>query len=619
MKKLHLALSVLVIQWSFSLQVSANQEKANVAAKPSQNIEIAFLADIHLHNIHADIAPFTHRERALFPTDKQGKAVLLRSMSSQLHSTRLFNENYYVLIAALDDIVARNIKLVALPGDFTDDGQPINVLAIKNILDKYTQEHGIQFFVITGNHDPVKPFTVPGGKKDFLLKNGQEAGVYSLEHKKCAAGSSMQAQTFCTNDIQHWGYKEIMEALAQHGFMPKQNYLHYETPFTQSMHESMHESMLDHAMQKRYLDWCSNDTPAQCFKMPDASYLVEPVEGLWLLAIDANVYVIENASEQAFKGSSSAGYNAMFTYKKPVLEWIKSVVVRAKQANKQLVAFSHFPMTDFYDGASTNIKQLFGTNAFQLKRLPTAQTENLLANTGLQLHFAGHMHINDTGTAQSDSGSTLFNIQVPSLAAYQPAYKILSLSNANIANIETVTVSNVPKFKTLFTHYQAEWEFNHAHNLPNWDKNILNVSSYAQFTDKHLQGVVTHRYIPKEWPQALVSFLKNNSLQALSKQAICAQAINIKISDLQQGNKENGLRLIYDFYRIKNADHIAAVNTAKKNAYLQLHEMYENCELPNTQVNTQLRQLLSSMAMMIQSEASGNFSIDLNTHSLQAR
>ncbi|WP_289027816.1 metallophosphoesterase [uncultured Paraglaciecola sp.] len=607
MRMLKKVISLLVIQFCFVIPITTYG-----ATPPKQSIKIAFLADIHLHDIYADIELPSDQDHDLFPRDKDKKTLLMRSMSSQLKSTRLFNENYFVLTAALDDIVARNIKLVALPGDFTDDGQPINVLAVKAILDRYSRDHDIQFFVITGNHDPVRPFSVAGGKSDFLLQNGEEAGIYSLNHSKCKTQSDNQKQVYCSKDIQHWGYQEIMESLAHHGFMPKADYVYYETPFTQSNGNPDK----DHSMQKRYLDWCSDDQPKLCYKMPDASYLVEPIDGLWVLAIDANVYVIDDNDNHKFKGSSNAGYNAMFRYKKPVLDWIESVVTRAKQSNKQLVAFSHFPMTDFYDGASDKMRALFGNNTFQMKRLPTAQTENLLANTGLQLHFAGHMHINDTGSAKSDSGSTLYNIQVPSLAAYQPAYKLLTLSAANIAEIETVTVNKVPKFDTLFTHYQTEWHFNHSHKLPNWDQDILAVSSYAEFTDKHLQGVITNRYLPKEWPQDLVSFLENNSLSTLLALNSCAPLDNLANQAYKSIAANNALTLIYDFYRIKNADHIAAINANKKRFYLYLNQAYENCEVADNQLFTQLQKLLSTLALMLQSEPSANFIIDLNTHTL---
>lgn len=98
---------------------------------------------------------------------KNGKFTTIRTMNSQLNSTRLFNENYFAFISALENLKKKGIQLVVLPGDFTDDGQPMNVTALKKILDQYSEESGMRFFLTTGNHDPVKPYGGIAGKKIF--------------------------------------------------------------------------------------------------------------------------------------------------------------------------------------------------------------------------------------------------------------------------------------------------------------------------------------------------------------------------------------------------------------------------------------------------------------------
>lgn len=586
-------------------------------------VKIAFIADIHLHDIYAKVE--NNQASQLFPKDgTSGSPLLMRSMSAQLGSTRLFNENYFVFKAALDDLVKRNIKLVALPGDFTDDGQPINVQAVAALLDEYQQKHAMQFFTITGNHDPVKPFTVAGGKSNFLQQNGQELGIYSPNHKNCI--DDKNTSVICSQTMQYWGYKEIMATLAQHGFSPQRHYLYYETPFSVSKGKdwNIQNSLNENHFEQRQLTWCTDDDKTQCINMPDASYLVEPIEGLWLLAIDANVYEpvkSEDGTVTTFKGSSGAGYNAMRTFKQPVLDWVTDVVNRAKQLNKQLVAFSHFPMTDFYDGAAIDIQALFGNKAFQMKRMPSAETENALANTGLQLHFAGHMHINDTGMAKSDSGSVLFNIQVPSLAAYQPGYKLLTLSKQGMAHIETVVLNPIPNFNLLFTHYLTEWHYRDSQNLANWDKSILNAKSYLELTDKHLQGVVTQRYLPREWPKTLVDFMRNHDSHKIVALAQCAKETSdsTQFGEITQQPAIEGLSMIFDLYRIRNADHIASVPESRKSLYVLLHKLFNTqkaCWKGNATTGQQLAELFSLMFKQLDSEASNNFTIDLKRNKL---
>ncbi|WP_431241938.1 hypothetical protein ACQ9BO_18555 [Flavobacterium sp. P21] len=47
--------------------------------------------------------------------------------------------------AALEDIAKRKIKYVALPGDYTDDGQPIHVKGLQKILDQYQKNMVLNF------------------------------------------------------------------------------------------------------------------------------------------------------------------------------------------------------------------------------------------------------------------------------------------------------------------------------------------------------------------------------------------------------------------------------------------------------------------------------------------
>src|SRR5690606_4518111 len=110
-----------------------------------------------------------------------------------------------------------------------------------------------------------------------------------------------------------------------------------------------------------------------------------------------------------------------------------------------LIAFSHYPMVDFNDDASHELKSLFGANKMQLQRVPTEEVAQQFADAGIQIHFGGHMHINDTGVRTTAKGNTLFNIQTPSLAAYMPAYKILTIHSNEEVEVETVVISKAAK------------------------------------------------------------------------------------------------------------------------------------------------------------------------------
>jgi 3',5'-cyclic AMP phosphodiesterase CpdA len=193
---------------------------------------IAFISDAHIQNI------------VDYPE-------LVRSMEVQVQSTRLFNENYYALIAALEDAAKRGITLVVLPGDLTDNGQFVNQEKIKEILDSYRERFGMKFFVTTGNHDPVRPFGMQNEEHGFLRPDGSR----TTRENRCA------------------GYADEMQCYAAFGFYPQPEYLYWETPFTSYQYADYNyqEALSEGALDKRRYTLCDS------LEAIDASYLVEPV------------------------------------------------------------------------------------------------------------------------------------------------------------------------------------------------------------------------------------------------------------------------------------------------------------------------------------------------------
>jgi hypothetical protein len=248
-------------------------------------------------------------------------------------------------------------------------------------------------------------------------------------------------------------------------------------------------------------------------------------------------------------------------------------------------------MQDFYDGAAADIEQLMGEGSFQLDRKPATNTSKMLADTGLKIHVAGHMHINDTGVYRGDDGKVLFNIQAPSLAAYVPAYKILTIKTNEQIEVETVVLKEVPRFDELFPHYHEEWNYLHSINAPDiWNKDILQAKTYHQFTEWHLRELARLRFLPQDWPadirelltvmsgeQLLVlsqlnstigfdeirALLNNNNqnkaVQAAWKKAteqaeLIAHANKLSLNSFASWS---GRDLSMDFYRLWNADQLA--------------------------------------------------------------
>src|ERR1700761_8410405 len=71
---------------------------------PQTQTQVAFMPDIHFHDVYATFQDGSFKG---VPNAKAGRNATIRQLQAQMTSTRLFNENYFAFIAALDDAVAR--------------------------------------------------------------------------------------------------------------------------------------------------------------------------------------------------------------------------------------------------------------------------------------------------------------------------------------------------------------------------------------------------------------------------------------------------------------------------------------------------------------------------------
>jgi 3',5'-cyclic AMP phosphodiesterase CpdA len=607
------------------------------------NVQVAFLSDVHLQDLFGKFSDTDYRG-ILNP--KTGKYTLARTMASQLHSTRIFNENYFAFVAALDDIAKRKIKFVALPGDYTDDGQPIHVRGLEKILDEYEKKYGIEFFITTGNHDPVGPFAQESGKEDFLGAEGKSQPIYSKEGMY-KPNLTIEKPVVVTADIAKMGYLGITDGLKNFGFYPDKKYKFWATPF--SAYNSQNYSFEKANEAAKLANRVYEVAPG--YEVPDVSYVVEPIDGLWLMAIDGNVYIPKKNATSDPKdpknySEASTGYNNVLSNKKHLIKWVEEISLEAKKQGKTLVAFSHFPMIDFNDDASAEIKELLGPNKWQLNRVPVEEVAQTFADAGLKIHFGGHMHINDTGIRTSLKGNTLVNIQTPSLAAYIPAYKLLTIQKDNIVDIQTITIDKVKRYDELFDLYKMEYQFLESqHTKDIWNKDILKTKNYHDFTDFHLKELVRLRFLSDDWPLDFKNFFLNISGQDLlvlaniksgkdfdfilkNKEASqkeweeATQKVN-KILTENKFKKEDlnftGYDFLVDFYRFRSADELALIDIGEKraNVYKVLsNSFFENHKEDSAKeksLQNQLRLFLIIFNKFMHEVPADHFSVDLKT------
>jgi hypothetical protein len=626
----------------FLLSVLLNTTISAQKPKNLNGIQIAFLSDVHLQDLYGTFSDNSYKG-ILNP--KTGRYTLLRTMASQLHSTRIFNENYFAFIAALDDIAKRKIKYVALPGDYTDDGQPVHVRGLKEILNQYQKKYGIAFFITTGNHDPVGPFLQDAGKEDFLGKDGKNQPIYSKEdlYKPNLNG---EQPVVVTADIAKMGYLGITDNLKDFGFYPNKKDKFWATPFSSYNRENY---SFEKASQAALLsNRVYNVAPG--YVVPDVSYVVEPVDGLWLMAIDGNIYIPKkndgDPKDPKNYSEASTGYNNVLSNKKHLIKWVEKISAEAKKQGKILIAFSHFPMIDFNDNASAEIKQLLGPDKWQLNRVPVEEVARTFADAGLKIHFGGHMHINDTGIRTTEKGNTLVNIQTPSLAAYIPAYKVLTIKKNNLIDIQTIAIDEVPDYNALFDLYKMEYQFLQSQQTKDiWNIEILKTKNYHDFTDFHLKELVRLRFLSDDWPSNFKDFFLKLSARDLlvlssvqsnsdfdevlkNKERFQKEWEEAKVKS-DQYLKENNLKkedfnftgydFLVDFYRFRSADELALADVGKgrAKAYKVLSQLFfENHKEETSKekpLQNQMRLFLIIFNKFLQEVPADHFSVDLKT------
>jgi 3',5'-cyclic AMP phosphodiesterase CpdA len=592
---LNRSLSILFfLLFFFSLNIKSQQ-------KP---VKIAFLADVHFQDLYGE---FSDSDFKGIENPKTGKKTILRTMDSQLHSTRIFNENYFAFLAALDDIAKKNIKIVALPGDYTDDGQAYNLRGLKKILEEYQKKYKMRFFITTGNHDPVGPFLKQGGKSDFMNENGDELSIVS--HEKLIKNKDQR--TVVTKDIAMSGYLEILNEMKNFGFAASEKDLFWQTPFSTDPYEQF--NFKNALKDSEYSNRMYEVSPG--FLVPDLSYVVEPTKGIWLMAIDGNTYIPKNSNgdpkdENNFQGAS-IGYNNVLTNKKHLFSWVEKVVNEAKKDNKTLIAFTHYPILDFNDNANEEIKKLLGKDKWQMDRVPQDEVAELLAKAGLKLHFAGHMHINDTGIKKFDDGKMLVNIQVPSLAAYIPGYKILTVDSEDQFEVETVSIKNVPRFNELFSLYEKEFDNLKSNNSKEiWNKDILKTKNYQDLTLFHLKELVRLRFIPSDWPKDLIEKASKLSGKDLLELSSGDQKISNKTK--KKFAKWDFEDALLNLYQLQSADELAKKDIPKKRLaqYKLLVENFENLKTDDAFLD-QLKTFFKILEKLSSGDASDHFKIDL--------
>ncbi|MDB6452644.1 metallophosphoesterase family protein [Falsirhodobacter sp. 20TX0035] len=455
--------------------------------------------DPHRHRIGLLADPHVHATRL---PGVDGPA--LRPVEEVMASTRVYNESVPAFRAALEGMEARDVSLVLLLGDLTDDGQETDLRTARAILAEH-EARGMRFLMVPGNHDMF-------GMKGRHLTQG-----YVIDGRVQRRSSQPAAGEVHDPGMRALGYPEALALLPGLGFTPDPSDLHWESPFGTA-------------------DWAGRIYGPN--GQIDASYLVEPVEGVWILSLDANHFVpgAARGSIEGLADPNHQGWAAVLRDRPYLLAWMTDVATRARDGGKRLIAMSHYPMLEPADRALALDLPLRG-GAPDAQRDAVAEA---LRGTGIGRVVTAHYHVNADVWLGGPDGRVLANHAVPSPVTWPGAYRTLGPEG-------------------LVTHPVRP--FPYAEGDPY--AGTLPLDDYGAFLKAHYEAQMAWRYYGPEWPEAALKGLETARIAGID---LPARQVSDDWYHLRKGAPipEERLRL----YRRLSPDPLTAL-TRRLTAFVQ--------------------------------------------------
>jgi hypothetical protein len=153
------------------------------------------------------------------------------------------------------------------------------------------------------------------------------------------------------------------------------------------------------------------------------SYVAEPVQGTWLLAMDPCKY-LNNLEYPETSGAFSV----------ETLAWILEKLQEAEAQGKTVIGFMHHGITEHFVGQTVLFPE------YVIDDWPTVSAT--LASAGLQIVFTGHYHSNDI-TLSTAGGNDLYDVETGSLVTYPCPIRFVTLLNGEAA-ISSEFIESIP-------------------------------------------------------------------------------------------------------------------------------------------------------------------------------
>ena len=167
------------------------------------------------------------------------------------------------------------------------------------------------------------------------------------------------------------------------------------------------------------------------------SYVAEPQDGLWLLALDACRYK-ENP------GKDEAVTDGAFSVE--TLNWVERMLIEATQQRKAVMVMMHHGVVEHYKGQEKYFGEYIVDDYLEISQL--------FAAYNVRLVFTGHYHAQDiTMVRFPGENNFLLDIETGSLVTYPCPYRLVAVTKTQKLVIRSGRVTAIAGYPTGFQDY----------------------------------------------------------------------------------------------------------------------------------------------------------------------
>ncbi|MBN1522971.1 MAG: metallophosphoesterase [Spirochaetales bacterium] len=156
------------------------------------------------------------------------------------------------------------------------------------------------------------------------------------------------------------------------------------------------------------------------------SYIVEPVPGLWLFALDACTYT---------KNKQGSPNSTFGEFTPETLDWIEQQLIEAQKLNKAVLGMMHHGILEHFETQKKYFRD-FVVNDYQ-------PVSKMFAHYGMKLVFTGHFHALDITKQTWRDTTFLYDIETSSMVTFPAMYRQVRVLN-NSVQIQSLSLEALP-------------------------------------------------------------------------------------------------------------------------------------------------------------------------------